>query len=183
MRRTLLLFSTLIAAIAFAASCEQPAGNTNKPANANANATTTTDSVASEAEVKRFITDFAAAMSRNDVVVLDTMWADDFTFVSHDGEILTKAQLIGLLKSGTEKFESVAFENINVRTYGDTAVVRANGTQKATLEGKDHSGITVVSIVLVKSKDGWHMVLAHLAELRPAAKTTESNKPPNANTG
>ena len=172
MRRTFLLFGTLIAAITFAASCEQPAGNINKPANANA--TTTSDSAANVAEVKKFITDFGATMSKNDVAVLDKMWADEFTFVSHDGEIFTKAQLLELLKSGTEKFESVAFENINVRSYGDTAVVTANGTQKATIEGKDHSGSTVVSIVLVKSKDGWRMVLAHLAELKAPAKTAVS---------
>jgi ketosteroid isomerase-like protein len=178
MRRGFLLFSTLIAAIAFATSCERPAGNSaNKPANANANATTTTDSAANEAEVRKFITDFGATMSKNDVVVLDKMWADDFTFVSHDGEILTKAQLLEVLRSGTEKFESVTFDDVNVRIYGDTAVVRAHGTQKASLEGKDHSGATVVSIVLVKSKDGWHMVLAQLSELKPAAKNPESNNP------
>lgn len=172
MRRTFLFFSALIAAIGFAASCEQPADNTNKTANVNA--TTTTDSGANEAGVKKFIADFGAAMSKNDVVVLNRMWADDFTFVGHDGKVLTKAQLLGLLKSGTEQFQSVAFENINIRTYGDTAVVIAKGTQKATLEGKEHSGSTVVSIVLVKSKDGWHMVSAHLAELESAAKPADS---------
>jgi ketosteroid isomerase-like protein len=178
MRKIFLLFNALIAAIAFATSCEQPAGNNaNKPANANANATTTTGTVANEAEIKKFLADFGATMSKNDVVVLDKMWADDFMFVSHDGEILTKAQLLEVLRSGTEKFESVTFDDVNVRTYGDTAVVRAHGTQKATLEGKEHSGRTVASIVLVKSKDGWHMVLTHLAELKPAVKSTESNKP------
>lgn len=168
MRRTFPLFGTLITAIAFAASCEQPADNTNKPSDENA--TSTTDSAANEAEVKKFITDFGATMSKNDVVVLNKMWADDFTFISHDGEIFTKVQLLELLKSGTEKFEYVGFDDINIRTYSGTAVVTAISTQEATLEGKDHSGTSTVSIVVVKMRDGWQMVLAHLAELRSSAK-------------
>ena len=133
MRNRFLFFVTLLVAFTFATSCKQPTGNLDKPANAN---TTTTDSGANADDIKKFIADFAVAMSNNDVVRLDKLWAPDFTLVTHDGEIFTKAQLLELLKSGTEKFESVSFENINVRTYGDTAVVSAHGTQKATVEGR-----------------------------------------------
>ncbi len=166
-RSTFLLLGALMTTMTLSASCE-PANNLNKPAIANP---TISDSASTVAEVKKFINDFGAAMSKNDVFVLDKMWADDFAFVSHDGEIFSKVQLLEVLKSGTEKFELVAFDNIDVRSYGDTAVVIASGKQKATLAGKDHSGSTVVSIVVVKSKDGWRMVSAHLSELKAEAKT------------
>ncbi|MGH9787825.1 MAG: nuclear transport factor 2 family protein [Candidatus Acidiferrales bacterium] len=177
MRRLPLYLTISMASLAFAAS-ELPATNTAiDVADATvSSAPAASYSSAKEAEVRKLLSDFVAAMSKNDVSVLDKIWADDFTFVSHDGEILTKAQLLDLLKSGTEKFESVALEDISIRTYGSTAVVTARATQKATLEGKDHSGTSIVSIVLVKNKGRWRMVLAQLAELKPAAKTDEPHK-------
>ena len=156
-----------MASLAFAAF-ELPDTNTAiHVADATGTVRTVSHSGAKEAEVRKLLSDFAAAMSKNDISALDKIWADDFTFVSHDGEVLTKAQLLDLLKSGTEKFESVALDDITIRTYGSTAVVTARAMQKAKLEGKDHSGTSFVSIVLVKNKSRWRMVLAQLAELKP----------------
>ncbi|MGH9779714.1 MAG: nuclear transport factor 2 family protein [Candidatus Acidiferrales bacterium] len=167
-----------MASLAFA-PCEASATNAANQlvdGTARTSQSTASYSAAHKAEVKKLLADFVEAMSKNDVGVLDKIWAEDFTFVSHDGEILTKTQLLDLIKSGTEKFESVALDDMSIRTYGSTAVVTARATQKAMLEEKDHSGTSVASIVLVKNKGRWRMVLAQLAELKPAAKKDEPHK-------
>ena len=175
MRRPFAYFAILVVSLVLAGSCEQPPTDTINPANATANTGATAGNpAASETAVDTYLAGYAAAMSTRDFSALDRAWADEFTFVSHDGEIFTKAQLLELFKSGTEKFESLVFEDVRIRIYGDTAVVTANSTQKATLEGEDHSGTARVSIVLVKMRQGWRMVLAQLAELQPLPKPSKA---------
>lgn len=170
MRRAFAVVAISVVSFAFAVSCKQPTTDTTDRATATATSGATSSAPpVIEAEVGKFLDDFATTMSKNDVVGLDKMLADEFRFVSHDGEIFTKAQLLEVLRSGTEKFESLLLEDRSIRAYGDTAVVTASSTQKATLEGKDHSFTATASIVLVKRRDGWRMVLAQLSE-RPSAR-------------
>lgn len=186
MRRPFAYFTILVISLVLAGSCKQPPTDTINPANATPNTEGAAgNSAVNEAAVDTYLARYAAAMSTRDFSALDRAWADEFTFVSHDGEIFTKEQLLELFKSGTEKFESLVFEDVRIRVYGDTAVVTANSTQKATLEGKDHSGTARVSIVLVKMRQGWRMVLAQLAELQPSTKPAKAtiSMGGNTNTG
>ncbi len=155
MRRRFAYFAIPLVSLVLAGACKQPP----------------TDTDHAEAAVDTCLAEFAAAMSKQDFSTLDKVWADEFTFVSHDGEMFTKAQLLELLRSGTEKFESIVLEDVSIRTYGNTAVVTANSTQKATLEEKDHTGTATVSIVLVKMRNGWRMVLAQLSEFKAVGET------------
>lgn len=187
MRKIIFGLVMLIAVSLFAVSCGDPgAANTtaNKPANAANNATANTAPAAShEADVKKFISDLGAALSKNDTAALEKMYADDYTFVSPEGEVQTKAQRIDAMKSGAMKFESLSFNDVKVRTYGDTAVVAAKTSAKSTVNGKDNSGTSTATIVLVKGKDGWRVVLGHPSTPIPAAKSAESNTAANANAG
>jgi ketosteroid isomerase-like protein len=186
MRRPFAYFAIVVILFVLASSCEQPPTDTINPANATANTEAAAGNPAlNEAAVDSYLAGYAAAMSTRDFSALNRAWADEFTFVSHDGEIFTKAQLLELFKSGTEKFESLVFEDAKTRIYGDMAVVTANSTQKATLEGKDHSGTARVSIVLVMVRQGWRMVLAQLAELKPSTKPARAtiSMGGNTNTG
>jgi ketosteroid isomerase-like protein len=185
MKRTFLLLATLLTSIVFAASCEQPAANNaNKTANSNANTNTaSTSSASSEADVKKFVSDLAAAIGKNDAAALDKMMADDYTYITPDGQIMTKAQRKESMSSGAMKMDSISFDDVKVRMYGDTAVVTAKATMKAMMNGKDASGTSTAIIVLVKGKDGWQEVLGHPTSPPAAASTTaNSNKPANANT-
>jgi len=176
MRKMFLLLSMLIAASFFVTSCEQPAANNaaaNKPANANTNTAASTAS--SEADVKKVLTDLQTALGKNDTAALDKIYVDDYTFVSPEGEIQTKAQRMESMKSGELKMESITFADPKVRVYGDTAVVTAKTTVKSTLKGKDTSGTSTATIVLTKTKDGWRVVHGHPSVAMPAAKTADTN--------
>ena len=70
-----------------------------------------------EQAVRQLVDEVAAAVGRNDTAALDRIYADSFTFVSDSGALLTKAQRLAAMKSGELKYESVTFDEVNVRLY------------------------------------------------------------------
>jgi ketosteroid isomerase-like protein len=162
---TALVVSTFL--VLFAASCEQ-VSPTAPVANATPNSQPANPE-ADKADVRKFMDDHGAALVRADTATLDRMWADDLVLIDHEGNTLTKTQWRDLLSSGTEKIEpSDSNSNtMDVRIYGNTAVVVLKVTQKAILEGQRHDGKMTISTVLVKGDRGWQMVLAQLSELKP----------------
>ena len=186
MKRIFLSLAMLISASFLLISCGDMAANTNKPANAANNApTNTTSSASADADVKKLITDLSAALSKNDVAALDKIYADDYTLVTQTVEMFTKAQRLEAIKSGDLKFESVAFSDVKVRAYGDSAVAIAGSKGKSTNKGKTEETSYRITFVANKTKDGWRLVSAHLSPMPEAAKTdtadtkVETNKPAN----
>ena len=123
----------------------------------------------------------SAALSKNDTAALDKLYADDYTLVTQTGEVTTKAQRVGAIKSGELKFENVAFSDVKVRGYGDTAVAIANSTGKSTTQGKTQETSYRITFVANKTKDGWRLVSAHLSPMPEAAKTDDSTKKDESN--
>ena len=113
-----------------------------------------------EQAVRRLIDELAAAVGRNDVSALDRIYADSFTFVSDSGALLTKAQRLAALTSGELKYESVSFDEVNVRRYGDTAVATFRATSKGQAGGQSFSGSYRVTATFVKVKGRWQEVAA-----------------------
>jgi len=66
--------------------------------------------------------------------------------------VLTKAQILDGFKSGALKFESREQSDLNIRVYGNTAVVIGRATQKGTQNGKSMSASIRFSRVCVKEK-------------------------------
>lgn len=183
MRKVFSAFLMLMAASFLLTSCGSPAANNaNAPKNTSANnaattaATATPSSANAEADVKKLVSDLAAALSKNDTAALDKIYADDYTLVTQTGEIATKAQRIEAIKSGDLKFENVAFNDVKVRSYGDSAVAIANTSGKSTNKGKVQETNFRVTFVANKTKDGWRMVSAHLSPMPEAAKTDDAKK-------
>jgi len=71
-------------------------------------------------------------------------------------------------KSGAVKFDSRELSDLNVRVYGNSAVVTGRVTQKSTENGKDTSGENHFTRVYVKEKDRWVVSVAQQAT--PIAK-------------
>lgn len=174
MKKLIFMTMTLIAASFLLISCGAPAANNagNKPAN-NAATNTATSTASSEADVKKTLADLQAALGKNDVAALEKIYSDDYTFVSAEGEVQTKAERLAGMKSGDLKIESISFDDTKIRMYGDSAVVTAKTTVKSTTKGKDTSGTSTASIVFAKTKDGWRVVHGHPSSPMAAAKTDD----------
>ena len=78
-----------------------------------------------------------------------------------------------LLRSGTEKIEPGApapKDKMDVRIYGNAAVVVIKATQKAILKGAPHDGTMTISAIVVKSDRGLQLVSVQLSELKPLSE-------------
>jgi ketosteroid isomerase-like protein len=175
MRKIFLVLVIVLTALFISISCD----GTIKPANSanNAPANTTAAPVNHEADVKKLIADLATTLSNNDFAALDKIYANDYTLVTQNGDITNKAERIAQIKSGDLKFENVAFSDVKVRSYGDTAVAIANSSGKNILKGKTTTTNFRITFVANKTKDGWRLVSAQLTSLPEATKSDDSNKP------
>jgi ketosteroid isomerase-like protein len=118
-----------------------------------------------EQAVRQLLDEIAAALSRNDTAALDRSYADSYTLVNESGELTTKAPRIAAIKSGELKYESVGFDEVNVRLYGDTTVATYRVTSKGQLKGQDFSGQFRATSTYVKTKGRWQLVAAQVTRI------------------
>ena len=99
---------------------------------------------------------WAAAESTGDAGTLADLVTDDFRVVGPVGFILDRQQYLGRYQGGFSP-ESVAWDDVIVRDYGNAAVTIATVTQKASFQGQRADGQFRVAHVLVKPGDRWQI--------------------------
>jgi ketosteroid isomerase-like protein len=164
-------------------------GSANKPANAPANTANANkpaapvDTAAIESDIKKAVSEYAAGMAKNDIAAFDKATADNFMFVGNDGTVSTKAERMDSMKSGATKYESLTYDDLNVRVKpdGEGAIVIGKATVKGMNMGKPIDGANRVTQVWMKTKDGWKMVTLQATAITAKSddKKTEEKKPDN----
>ncbi len=88
-------------------------------------ATQNTRSSDAEQAVRKLEREWLDAYTKRDVAAMERIVADDFTITYEGGGVVNKAQTIAYLKSDVPRNPAlVSFtEDVNVRVYGDAAVV------------------------------------------------------------
>ena len=186
-----LVSSMLIAASLLIISCGDPgaANAGNKPANAantvnNATAMAPANSAAVEADIKKLVNDTASALAKNDTATLEKMYADNYMLVNTDGSIQSRAERLASIKSGETKFDSFAYDEINVRSNpeGNGAIVIARATATGMNKGKPVLSPIRVTQVWAKTKDGWRMAGGQATPIAAAGPAkADDSKMPEAN--
>ena len=188
MKRMILSITTLIVAAFMFTSCGAPAANnaaannSNKPANAANTATApAADAAAIEADLKKLVTEYAASTAKNDIAAYEKTTTDNFMFVGNDGAVYTKAERVTSMKSGETKYESLTYDDLNIRVNaeGNGAVVIGKATVKGTNMGKPIDAAVRVTQVWSKTKDGWKMASLQATNITAKAddKKAEEKKP------
>lgn len=113
-----------------------------------------------EQAVRQLLNEASAALTRNDAAALDRIYADSYTLINEFGVLTTKAPRLAAIKSGELKFESVRFDEVNVRLYGNTAVATFRVTSKGQLKGQAIGGQFLATSTYVKMKGRWQLVAA-----------------------
>ncbi|MEK6325190.1 MAG: nuclear transport factor 2 family protein [Acidobacteriota bacterium] len=111
-----------------------------------------------EQAVRQVLNELYAALGRNDIAALDRIYPDNYTLVNESGELTTKAPRLAAMKSGELKFESVSYDEVNVRLYGNTAVATYRAMIKGQFKGQAIGGQLRVTSTLVKMKGRWQLV-------------------------
>ncbi len=156
-----------LAIAAFTASvCSCTTGSENAASLSTPVATATqaqTENV--EQTIRRLENERSQASLRRDTATLERILGDDFSAVGTSGAVRNKAQWLADNKSGAMKVESQSFADVNVRAYGDAAVITGVATQKGQDKGKDISGQVRFTRVYVKRNGQWQIVAAHNSRL------------------
>lgn len=76
-----------------------------------------------EEQIKRLERSRQDAFIRGDRARIEAETGDDYTTISRTGSIADKARMMASLASGRTKVLSVALEDLQVRVYGDVAVL------------------------------------------------------------
>ncbi len=106
------------------------------------------------------------AIVRGDSGALERMTSDDYTFVTLRGEMRTKAQIVSAFRSGAAKYQSRDIKDLNIRVYGNSAVVTGRATQTGAEYGKDYSGDYWFTRVYEKVNGRWTTVALQTTLIR-----------------
>lgn len=117
-----------------------------------------------EQEVMKANKEYDEAILRRDAA-FDRLMSDDFFYTSSDGEVVTKAQEITNVKSGDTKYESAQSHDVQVRVYGDAAVVTGRWASKGTRKGKAFDENERYTTVYAKRGGRWQLVADHTSRI------------------
>lgn len=131
--------------------------------------------VSDEAALKSLLTQFLDGATRNDAAVHDRFWDEDLIYTRSAGVRIDKAELMeGVRSAPAPKPEDpqtvFSAEEVQVRTYGDTAVVafRLVGTT-TTSDGKSEVAHFLNTGTFVKREGQWRAVAWQSTRVPPAA--------------
>ena len=106
--------------------------------------------------------DWAAALPKKDVEAVKPILADDFEGWDGDYNLnYTKASHLKNLEAGIDTWESANLDKIDVKVFGDLAVVRLIQSQKGTYNGRDSTGRYALTDVFAKRNGKWQIVAEH----------------------
>jgi ketosteroid isomerase-like protein len=98
---------------------------------------------------------WAAAELRSDTAALDRLLADDFVGIGPLGFMLTKEQWLARFASGDIRYSAFAWEDVQVRVYGDAAIATGRQAQTGTYRGRDITAQFRATLVFVRPAGRW----------------------------
>jgi Domain of unknown function (DUF4440) len=116
-----------------------------------------------ENEFKDLDRGWVAAFLQGTMELFDRIWIDGFIFTFPFGQFANKEREIASIKSGTLVLDSLSTENIEVKVYGNTAVMAGRFTMKGRHKDRDISGQYSYTNVYWKrgQEECWQIVAAH----------------------
>ncbi len=121
-----------------------------------------------ELELKRLEDEWLSTYLRGDKSTFDRIVADDFTGTDESAVLRNKAQereLVQAPPTGSIKV-SLTNEDVQVRIYGDTAIVTGRIVQKAERAGQDSFGFqSRFTDTFLKRQGRWQVVARHYSRL------------------
>ena len=136
-----------MAAVAGLGGLASPSGSTAVVVDGGTNTT--------QEEIKQIEHERNRAILAGDAATLGRMTSEDYTFITQRGELRTKREILDGFKAGSFSYSARDVSDLNVRVYGDAAVVTGRATQKGTEKGNDYSSDNRFTRVYVKQGGRW----------------------------
>ena len=124
--------------------------------------TPTTDS--DRAEISRLEKLWNDAHVRGDADTLDHLWADDLEVAVPKMPVMKKTQLVAFVRSGRMKFTVYDTSDVNIRTFGQSAIVTGRLQRKRTINGNEVTDDWRFTKIYVRTENGWRVASFHASE-------------------
>lgn len=118
-----------------------------------------------EAELIRTAREWDRAMIENDAERIGRFMSDDWTIIGSDGSAGDKESFLSLVRSGVLSHDVMESHDIQVRVYGDTAVLIARGISGGKYRGEAFYLTERTSCVFVRQEGRWRCVSTHLSQI------------------
>lgn len=112
-----------------------------------------------EKAVREVLRQMIDADLKDDAAELDRTLAPDYVIIRDNGVVRSRAETLAGIRTHSTKFDAFELSDVQVRFYGDTAVVTFHANIHGSRAGKDMSGQFRETRVFV-NRDGWRAVLA-----------------------
>jgi uncharacterized protein (TIGR02246 family) len=135
-----------------------------------------------EEEIRRLEREWFDSYVRGDRAAFDRIVADDAVMTYGNGKVGNKSEAIAEIKAPADASYSLTSDDVQVRVYGDAAIVTGRVTEKGIFNGRSLNSQSRYTDVWVRRNGRWQVVAAQntrLPQETPApAATTNTN--PNA---
>jgi ketosteroid isomerase-like protein len=118
-----------------------------------------------EHEVAQFTDTWAAAELQGDLAFLGKLLADDFVGVGPLGFLLGKPEWLARHQSGDMKYTAHALGEVQVRTYGEAAIVIGRLAQQATYQGNPMNAQMRTTLVFIHQQGQWQLAGLHFCTI------------------
>ena len=100
-----------------------------------------------------------------DAEALASLLAEDWLLTHSDGRVQHKADYLQELATRQRRNTRIDNEDVQVRRYGDTAVITGTSVQAAISDGKPWQGRFRFTRVWVQREGNWQMVASHSSRM------------------
>jgi ketosteroid isomerase-like protein len=115
-------------------------------------------SAGAEQALEKKAHEYAQALTKRDVETLDEIWTADYTFVNPRGELLSKAQRIANMKSGTTELHTMSPQKERLHVRGNFAVEVGRIVVEGEYSGHESNGEYRYTTVWIKMQKRWRML-------------------------
>jgi uncharacterized protein (TIGR02246 family) len=118
-------------------------------------------------EIRRLDREISVATWAGDAVWFEENLLDEYVFITTAGTTRSKREVILDLATPGLKIEPYEPADVQVRMYGDAAVVTGRVSQRFTLGGVSYTSNIRYTNIYVKRKNRWLLASGHASPITP----------------
>jgi ketosteroid isomerase-like protein len=115
-------------------------------------------------ELARLETVWNDAHTHADANALDRLWADDLLVVVPRMPVMRKVDAVGMMRSGRMTFRRYETSDLNIRIYGDAAVVTGRLRRSRLINDRPVDDNWQFTKVYIRNSGQWRVVSFHASE-------------------
>jgi ketosteroid isomerase-like protein len=100
-----------------------------------------------------------------DRAAVDSILASDWSVIDLTGHVLTRAQVMAEFGSGDRRIESGSIDDLNIRVFGDVAVVTGRSVLTGAYQGKRANVVQRFTDVFARRNSRWQVVASQGTEV------------------